>query len=175
VIIGFISLLFSSLYFLFLAVRCFYSPLKSIFLKTTFLIALCSWIVLSILVIVGISKIDSQYEGKNKFIETKSFTAATDTLLLKRKEISIPTDFNFYLGDIYSNKREIIKETKPSLTIVKNDSLKAPSLQVEISGNGEHLPLNINLPIEIQDNQIYFPDKYLFNYQNRWRNYNIKY
>lgn len=172
---GFISLFFSSLYFLFLAVRCFYSPLKSIFLKITFLIALSGWIVLSILVLVGISKIDSQYEGKNKFIETKSFTVTTDTLFLKIKEVSIPTNFNFYLGNIYSNKREIIKETEPSLSIVKNDSLKTPYLQMEISGDGEHLPLDINLPIEIQNNQIYFPDKYLFSYTNRWRNYNIKY
>lgn len=175
VIFVFASFFFTALYFLLLAVRCFYTSLKSIFLKTTFLMALCAWLTLSVLLVVGFSKTIKNYDGKNKTVETKAIVPVNDTIRLSLREMAIPEGYKSYLGGIYSNKHEIFESATKNVVVVKDKTIQSPYIQIETYGAGEHIPLDIKLPVEVKENQIYLPSKYVFQYNNRWRNYKIKY
>lgn len=175
IFIGFSSLFLTAVYFIMLAVRCFYTPFKAVILRTTFWLALTAWIFWCILFIVGITKIDKQYRGNNEHVETTLIPTASDTLFLSVKNNVIPAGFEYYLGDIYSDGKTIYENIHTKLNVIQEDSLKTPFLKVEKTGEGEHIPLDIQLPLEIVGNKLIFPDKYSFQYKNRFRSYHVKY
>ncbi|MGZ5188931.1 MAG: PspC domain-containing protein, partial [Kaistella sp.] len=59
--------------------------------------------------------------------------------------------------------------------VTRSAAANAPYLIVKKEGKGYNLPVQLNVPVEIQDNKILLPNFVKYPYQDRFRDYNVNY
>ena len=69
----------------------------------------------------------------------------------------------------------VYEENYPYVEVTRSAAADAPYLIVKKEGKGYNLPVQLNVPVEIQDNRIMLPNFVKYPYQDRFRNYNVNY
>ena len=99
----------------------------------------------------------------------------TDSLILEKKQVSIPANFTGYDSDIFSDKKTVYEEDYPNVDITRNPNIAQPYLVIKKHAEGYNKPLELNVPVEVIGNRILLPNFVNYPYKNRFRHYNVDY
>ncbi|NAW51385.1 PspC domain-containing protein [Elizabethkingia argentiflava] len=174
IFVGFLSLFIPAIILTLVSLKLFSLNLK--IKHTNYLIGMLvvSWIILLLFVSYSISKTNFRFNGYNQEIENISLNTKSDSIILDSKKVLIPENFEAYILDIYSDRKTIFKKDYPHIEIEKT-RIKNPYLIIEKSANGYNKPLQMNVPVEVSQNRIIFPNYFSYSYGNRFRGYRVKY
>ena len=124
---------------------------------------------------VNMAKKDMIYKGHKEDTENVAINTTSDSLYVDVKQITIPQNFTAYDDDIFSDKKMVYEEDYPYVDVTRSATATAPYLIVKKEGKGYNIPVQLNVPVEIQDNKILLPNFVKYPYQDRFRNYNVTY
>lgn len=172
--VGFLTLFIPALIFCYLAIKLL-SP-KTKLKNTGYLIGALCLIWVAAVGATGFTalKFKSQYSGHNEETENIAINTASDSLLVGIKKVAIPQNFKPYWNGVFSDGKKIFKEDYPDIEVKRQD-VSAPYLVISKSADGYNLPLQLQVPVEIVDNKIFFPNYVSYSYPNRLRGYSVNY
>ena len=124
---------------------------------------------------VNMAKKDMIYKGHKEDTENVAINTTSDSLYVDVKQITIPQNFTAYDDDIFSDKKMVYEEDYPYVDVTRSATATAPYLIVKKEGKGYNIPVQLNVPVEIQGNKILLPNFVKYPYQDRFRNYNVTY
>lgn len=125
---------------------------------------------------VNMAQKEMIYKGQKEETENISINVTpTDSLILEKKQVSIPANFTGYDDDIYSDKKTVYTEDFPSVTVTRRTNVEQPYLIVKKYAKGYNKPLNFTVPVEVVGNRILLPNFVIYPYENRFRNYSVEY
>ena len=124
---------------------------------------------------VNMAKKDMIYKGHKEDTENVAINTTSDSLYVDVKQITIPQNFTAYDDDIFSDKKMVYEEDYPYVDVNRSATATAPYLIVKKEGKGYNIPVQLNVPVEIQGNKILLPNFVKYPYQDRFRNYNVTY
>ena len=124
---------------------------------------------------VNMAKKDMIYKGHKEDTENVAINTTSDSLYVDVKQITIPQNFTAYDDDIFSDKKMVYEEDYPYVDVTRSATATAPYFIVIKEGKGYNIPVQLNVPVEIQDNKILLPNFVKYPYQDRFRNYNVTY
>ncbi|QDP84519.1 PspC domain-containing protein [Chryseobacterium sp. SNU WT5] len=124
---------------------------------------------------VSMAKQDLIFKGHKEDIENVAINAGSDSLYIDVKQVTIPQSFTAYDDDIYSDKKTVFEEDYPSVEVTRKSNINAPYLIIKKEGKGYNVPVQLNVPVEIQGNKILLPNYVKYPYEHRFRNYNVNY
>ncbi|MGZ5192620.1 MAG: PspC domain-containing protein [Kaistella sp.] len=124
---------------------------------------------------INMAKKDMIYKGHKEDVENVAINTTSDSLYVDVKQITIPQNFTAYDDDIFSDKKMVYEEDYPYVEVTRSAAANAPYLIVKKEGKGYNLPVQLNVPVEIQDNKILLPNFVKYPYQDRFRDYNVNY
>ena len=124
---------------------------------------------------VNMAKKDMIYKGHKEDTENVAINTTSDSLYVDVKQITIPQNFTAYDDDIFSDKKMVYEEDYPYVDVTRSATATAPYLIVKKEGKGYNIPVQLNVPVEVQDNKILLPNFVKYPYQDRFRNYNVTY
>ena len=124
---------------------------------------------------VNMAKKDMIYKGHKEDTENVAINTTSDSLYVDVKQITIPQNFTAYDDDIFSDKKMVYEEDYPYVDVNRSATATAPYLIVKKEGKGYNIPVQLTVPVEIQDNKILLPNFVKYPYQDRFRNYNVTY
>jgi phage shock protein PspC (stress-responsive transcriptional regulator) len=133
------------------------------------------WIIFMVLFGFKALKYKTQYTGTNEEEDQIAINTTADTLYLDTKKIIIPENFKSYGDDIYSDLKKIYKEDNPFVHVTKKEGSFAPYLIVKKSADGYNQPLKLEIPVDINNNTIVFPNYMMYPYEYRMRDYEVSY
>lgn len=171
---AFLSTLIPSIIFLLISIRLL-SP-KTKLNYTGYIIGglVFIWIGLLASIAFTAAKYKSQYSGENEDVENIAINSTSDSLMVDVKKVSIPSQFQSFWDDIYSDRKTVYKRDYPSIDVIRKD-IATPYLVINKSADGYNLPLNMKVPVEVNGNTILFPNYILYPYQYRMRDYDVRY
>lgn len=121
-----------------------------------------------------ISKNTSIYSGRNDSEENIAVNAPTGVITLNTKKINVPQNFQAYGYSIFSDKNRVFERDRPDVYIIRKDNVQ-PYLIVRKKANGYNVPIKMNLPLEVKNGEILFPNYIGYPYEDRFRNYDVDY
>lgn len=99
----------------------------------------------------------------------------TDSLILEKKQVNIPSNFIAYDNDIFSDKKTVYEEDYPNVDVTRNPNITEPYLVIKKHAEGYNKPLELIVPVEVVGNRILLPNFVNYPYKNRFRHYSIDY
>ena len=69
----------------------------------------------------------------------------------------------------------VYEEDYPSVDVTRNANITTPYLIIKKEGNGYNVPVQLNIPVEIDGNKILLPNYMKYPYAHRFRDYNVSY
>ena len=171
---AFLSTLIPAIIFFLIAIKLI-SP-KTKLRYTGYVIGLLVFLWIALLAALGFTaaKYSSQYSGNNEETENIAITTTSDSLMVDMKKVVIPAKFQSFWDDVYSDKKIVYKKDYPSIDVTRKD-VPAPYLIIKKRADGYNLPLNMKVPVEINDNKISFPNYVMYSYKDRIRDYDVDY
>ncbi len=171
---AFLSTLIPAIIFFLIAIKLI-SP-KTKLRYTGYVIGLLVFLWIALLAALGFTaaKYSSQYSGNNEETENIAITTTSDSLMVDMKKVVIPAKFQSFWDDVYSDKKIVYKKDYPSIDVTRKD-VPAPYLIIKKRADGYNLPLNMKIPVEINDNKISFPNYVMYSYKDRMRDYDVDY
>ena len=124
---------------------------------------------------INMAKKDMIYKGHKEDTENVAINTTSDSLYIDVKQITIPQNFTAYDDDIFSDKQMVYEEDYPYVDVTRSATATAPYLIIKKEGKGYNIPIQLNVPVEIQDNKILLPNFVKYPYQDRFRDYNVNY
>ncbi|TXF79347.1 PspC domain-containing protein [Chryseobacterium sp.] len=124
---------------------------------------------------INMAKKDMIYKGDKEETENIAINTTSDSLYVDVKQINIPQNFTAYDDDIFSDKKMVYEEDYPYVEVTRKADITAPYLIVKKEGKGYNVPVQLTVPVEIQDNKILLPNFVKYPYQQRFRDYNVTY
>jgi hypothetical protein len=124
---------------------------------------------------VSMAKKEAFLQGDKEDIENVNINTTSDSLYVDMKQVNIPQNFIAYDNDIFSDKKMVFEEDYPSVDVTRKSNISTPYLIIKKEGKGYNIPVQLNVPVEIQDNKILFPNFVKYPYDHRFRNYNVNY
>ncbi len=124
---------------------------------------------------VSMAKKEAFLQGDKEDIENVNINTTSDSLYVDMKQVNIPQNFIAYDNDIFSDKKMVFEEDYPSVDVTRKSHISTPYLIIKKEGKGYNIPVQLNVPVEIQDNKILFPNFVKYPYDHRFRNYNVNY
>lgn len=125
---------------------------------------------------VNMAQKEMVYKGQKEETENIAINVArTDSLILEKKQVTIPASFIGYDDDIYSDKKTVYTEDYPNVTVTRRADLTQPYLVVKKYAKGYNKPMELNVPVEVKGNKILLPNFIIYPYQFRFRNYSTEY
>lgn len=124
---------------------------------------------------VNMAKKDMIYKGHKEDVENVAINTTSDSLYIDVKQIAIPQNFTAYDDDIYSDKKSVFEEDYPYVDVSRSADAKAPYLIIKKEGKGYNVPIQLNAPVEVQDNRILLPNFVKYPYEHRFRDYSVNY
>ncbi|MBU4538169.1 MAG: PspC domain-containing protein [Weeksellaceae bacterium] len=124
---------------------------------------------------INMAKKDMIYKGHKEDTENVAVNTTSDSLYVDVKQVVIPQNFTAYDDDIYSNKKDVYEEDYPYVDVTRKADVKAPYLIIKKEGKGYNVPIQLNVPVEIENNKILLPNFVKYPYAHRFRNYNVNY
>lgn len=124
---------------------------------------------------INMAKKDMIYKGHKEDTENVAINTTSDSLYVDMKQVNIPQNFIAYDDDIYSDKKNVYEEDYPYVDVTRRIDVKTPYLIIKKEGKGYNVPVQLNVPVEIEGNKILLPNFVKYPYQHRFRNYNVNY
>jgi len=115
------------------------------------------------------------YKGSKEDVENVAINTTSDTLYVDLKQVVIPQNFKGYDNDIYSDKKTVYEEDHPDVDVVRKADIKMPYLIIKKEGNGYNIPVQITVPVEVENNKVLLPNYMKYSYDHRFRSYRISY
>ncbi|WP_417431271.1 PspC domain-containing protein [Halpernia sp.] len=132
------------------------------------------WIVLLATIGFSAARYNSQYSGDNEETQNIAINTTSDSLFVDVKKVEISSNFKSYWDNIYSDKKTVFKRDYPSIDVTHKD-VSAPYLVIKKNAEGYNIPLKMQVPVEIQNNKILFPNYISYPYSYRLRDYDVNY
>lgn len=124
---------------------------------------------------INMAKKDMIYKGHKEDTENVAINTTSDSLYVDVKQVVIPQNFIGYDDDIYSDKKEVYEEDYPYVNVTRKADVKTPYLIIKKEGEGYNVPIQLNVPVEIENNKILLPNFVKYPYAHRFRDYNVNY
>ncbi len=124
---------------------------------------------------INMAKKDMIYKGHKEDVENIAIDTESDSLLIDVRSVEIPQKFTAYDNDLYSDRKTVFKEDYPFVEVTRKLDIKSPYLIVKREADGYNVPLEMKVPVEIQNNKILFPNFIEYPYNHRFRDYNVTY
>lgn len=124
---------------------------------------------------INMARKDMIYKGHKEDTENVNINTTSDSLYVDVKQVIIPQNFTAYDDDIYSDKKMVFEEDYPSVDVTRRSDISAPYLIIKKDGKGYNVPVQLEVPVEIQGNKILLPNFVKYPYQHRFRNYHVNY
>ncbi|MEN4761704.1 PspC domain-containing protein [Chryseobacterium sp. C39-AII1] len=124
---------------------------------------------------ISMAKKDLIYRGSKEDVENVAINTTSDTLYVDVKQVVIPQNFKGYDSDIYSDKKTVFEEDYPDVDVVRKSDVKTPYLIIKKEGNGYNVPVQITVPVEVENNKVLLPNYMKYPYEHRFRDYRISY
>ena len=124
---------------------------------------------------LSMAKREMFFKGDKEDTEEVAINTTSDSLYVDVKQVVIPQNFLGYDNDIYSDKKEVYEEDYPYVKVTRKIDVKAPYLIIKKEGKGYNIPLQLNVPVEINNNKILVPNYVKYPYEHRFRDYNVTY
>ena len=124
---------------------------------------------------INMAKQDMLYKGDKEDIENVDINTTSDSLFVDMKQVMIPQNFTPYDDDIFSDKKSVFEEDYPSVDVTRKSDITAPYLIIKKEGKGYNIPIQLNVPVEIQGNKILLPNFMKYPYEHRFRDYRVNY
>ena len=121
------------------------------------------------------SDISVFYAGESYEEENIQVNAVNNKIELDVKRIDIPQNFRAYGDDIFSDKNKIFKKDIPNVEIVRKVGIEKPYLIIKKEAKGYNHPIRLNVPVEIKNGKILFPNYIGYSYSHRLRDYEVDY
>lgn len=171
---AFLSAFIPALIFVFLAIKLLSPRTRLNYIGYVFAGLVLLW--LGLLGFIGYAAIKqgTMYSGHNEETENVAINTVSDSLYIDIKKVQIPQNFKSYWEDVYSDGKTIYKQDYINID-VKREDISAPYLTLKKRADGYNLPLQLQIPLEIKENRILFPNYIIYDYKNRFRDYRIDY
>ena len=124
---------------------------------------------------LSMAKQEAFIKGDKEDIENVDINTTSDSLFVDMKQVVIPQNFTAYDDDIYSDKKFVYEEDYPSVDVTRKSGLVTPYLIIKKEGKGYNIPVQLNVPVEIDGNKILLPNFVKYPYKDRFRDYNVSY
>ena len=121
------------------------------------------------------SDISVFYAGESYEEENIQVNAVNNKIELDVKRINIPQNFKAYGYDIFSDKNKIFKKDIPNVEIVRKVGIEKPYLVIKKEAKGYNHPIRLNVPVEIKNGKVLFPNYIGYSYSHRLRDYEVDY
>ena len=121
------------------------------------------------------SDISVFYAGESYEEENIQVSTVNNKIELDVKRIDIPQNFRAYGDDIFSDKNKIFKKDIPNIEIVRKVEIEKPYLIIKKEAKGYNHPIRLNVPVEIKNGKILFPNYIGYSYSRRLRDYEEDY
>ncbi|WP_312820451.1 PspC domain-containing protein [Kaistella carnis] len=118
---------------------------------------------------------DMLFRGHKEDIENIDINTTSDSLYVDMKQVTIPQNFIAYDDDIFSDKKMVFEEDYPSIDVSRKSNITTPYLVIKKEGKGYNIPVQLNVPVEIQGNKILLPNFMKYPYDHRFRDYRVSY
>lgn len=174
VALAFLTIFIPALIFIFLAIKLFSPNTKLNNAGYVFGALVLLWIGLAAFAGFSAIKYKTQYSGNNEESQNIAINTTSDSILIDVKKVAIPSNFKSYWDDVYSDGKTIYKEDWINVDVKRQD-VKAPYLVVKKEADGYNLPLNMKVPVEINNNKVTLPNYFLYDFKDRFRDYRLNY
>lgn len=124
---------------------------------------------------LSMARSEAFLKGDKEDTENVNINTTSESLYVDMKQVIIPQNFTAYDDDLYSDKKMVFEKDYPSVDVTRKSDISAPYLIIKKEGKGYNIPVQLNVPVEIQDNKIMFPNFVKYPYQHRFRDYNVSY
>ncbi|MFN3773539.1 PspC domain-containing protein [Cloacibacterium normanense] len=125
---------------------------------------------------INMAKKDMIFKGDKEETENISINVQpTDSLIIDKKQVNIPSNYTAYDDDIFSDKKMVFEEDYPNVEVVRNANITQPYLIIKKYAEGYNKPLELNVPVEVVGNKILLPNFVSYPYQYRFRHYSVDY
>ncbi|MGC4130429.1 MAG: PspC domain-containing protein [Bergeyella sp.] len=124
---------------------------------------------------VNMAKKDMFLKGNKEDTEEVAIATTSDSLFVDVKQVTIPQNFKGYDDNLYSDKKEVFEEDYPYIEVTRRMDVKTPYLIIKKEAKGYNIPIQMNVPVEINGNKILVPNFVKYPYEHRFRNYNVTY
>ena len=124
---------------------------------------------------VSMAKKEAFLKGDKEDIENVDINTTSDSLFVDMKQVMIPQNFTPYDDDIFSDKKMVFEGDYPSVDVTRKSNITAPYLIIKKEGKGYNIPIQLNVPVEIQGNKILLPNFMKYPYDHRFRDYRVNY
>ena len=121
------------------------------------------------------SDISVFYAGESYEEENIQVSTVNNKIELDVKRIDIPQNFRAYGDDIFSDKNKIFKKDIPNIEIVRKVEIEKPYLIIKKEAKGYNHPIRLNVPVEIKNGKVLFPNYIGYSYSHRLRDYEVDY
>ena len=121
------------------------------------------------------SDISVFYAGESYEEENIQVSTVNNKIELDVKRIDIPQNFRAYGDDIFSDKNKIFKKDIPNVEIVRKVGIEKPYLIIKKEAKGYNHPIRLNVPVEIKNGKVLFPNYIGYSYSHRLRDYEVDY
>lgn len=124
----------------------------------------------------NMAKKDMLYKGQKEETENIAINIApTDSLIIDKSQVNIPSNFTAYDDDIFSDKKSVYEEDYPNIEVTRKSNIAQPYLVIKKYAKGYNKPLELNVPVEVVGNRIKLPNFLNYPYENRFRDYSVDY
>lgn len=124
---------------------------------------------------VSMAKKEAFLKGDKEDVENVDINTTSDSLFVDMKQVTIPQDFTAYDDDIFSDRKSVYEGDYPVVDVTRKSNITTPYLIIKKEGKGYNIPIQMNVPVEIQGNKILLPNFMKYPYEHRFRDYNVNY
>jgi phage shock protein PspC (stress-responsive transcriptional regulator) len=124
---------------------------------------------------VSMAKDQAFLKGQKDDVENLAINTISDSLYLDTYQVTIPQNFTAYDDDLYSDKKMVFEADFPAVDVTRNANIDAPYLIIKKEGKGYNVPVQLKVPVRIENNKILLPNFVQYPYDQRFRNYNVNY
>ncbi|PIE50166.1 MAG: hypothetical protein CSA38_04540 [Flavobacteriales bacterium] len=171
-----ISVLVPILLFTYLAIKLLSPKTRLNYVGYVFGGLILLWIGLVIFLgFTAFDRFENTYSGTKTETENIAINTTSDSLILSKRNVDIPENYKAYWNHIFSDKKTVYKRKRHTyIEVIRKDNVK-PYLVINKKASGYNKPLNMVVPIRIQDNKIELPNYIHYPYEHRLRNHRVHY
>jgi len=114
-------------------------------------------------------------KGDKEDTQNVDINTTSDSLYVDMKQVVIPQNFTAYDDDVFSDKKMVYEEDYPSVDVTRKSDITTPYLIIKKEGKGYNIPVQLEVPVEIQGNRILLPNFMKYPYEQRFRDYRVNY
>lgn len=164
-----------ALLFIYLSIKLFSPKTKFKYLGYTTLVLGLIWLITIGFTLFFVIKYQKEYRSINKENQNIAINTSSDSLWVETYKVNIPSHFTSYWDGVYSDGKTVFQADHPQVTISTKDSLKAPYLIIKSRAQGYNHPMNLKVPVKIEQNKVRLPNYINYPYQDRMRSYDVEY